>query len=223
MITAIIPAAGCGQRMKNKTPKQYLKIADKTILEWSLQEFISHPKIDKIIIAINKNDNFFKTTNLINIKKITTCIGGDSRFDSVYNAMRTIKNEDDNYFVIVHDAARPLFNKKDLNNLLEAKNDSGAILVANINETVKKVINGKIQKTLNRDNLYRALTPQFFKLSLLKKAFENAKNKKINITDESMAVENLGVNPAIIIGDANNIKITTKEDLDYAKELLISS
>jgi 2-C-methyl-D-erythritol 4-phosphate cytidylyltransferase len=220
MITAIIPAAGIGLRMKKNIPKQYIKIYNKTILEWSLQNIIQNTDIKKIIVAINKNDTYFEKLNIIKNDKIKTCYGGMTRSQSVSNALNLESNSE---YILVHDAVRPLLTLQDLKSLIRAAKESktGAILAKPVTDTIKKVKNNNnIIKTIKRDNLWHALTPQMFPTILLKKALKTAQLQKKQLTDEASAIENLNLYVKCVEGQTDNIKITTMEDLEYVKNRL---
>uniref|UniRef100_UPI0035A02107 2-C-methyl-D-erythritol 4-phosphate cytidylyltransferase n=1 Tax=Glaesserella sp. TaxID=2094731 RepID=UPI0035A02107 len=104
-IIAVIPASGIGSRMNTPLPKQYLKIHGKTILEYTLQPFLNHPAINKIIVAVSKEDRYYSELTILQSAKIELVFGGKTRADSVFNALQQI--DDDQAWVLVHDAARP--------------------------------------------------------------------------------------------------------------------
>ena len=217
---AIIPAAGIGERIGSDTPKQYIQIADKTILEHALTPFINHGKIKGVVVALNASDTYFSKLNINTNKEIVTVNGGETRTHSVLNALLGLKNKiDTNDFVLVHDAARPCLGEHDLNKLIDATmlQDVGCILAAPVADTVKQVDGDIIVKTVDRSKLWRAYTPQMFRYGLLLDALNNCINNNISVTDEASAIEVMGLRPAVLEGDASNIKVTTPDDLEIAK------
>ena len=207
--------------MLAKKPKQYNILANgNTILEQSIENLLSFTKIDKFIVALKKGDNYFKKSKFYQHKKLfTTCIGGENRIDSVISAMDSIKKyckKDD--WVIIHDSVRPCINKNNIVLLFDTlKNDSiGGILATPIVETIKKSNEYKIIKTIKRENLYLAQTPQLFRYNILLKSLSKCKDKNIIVTDEAQAIEYIGLQPKIVLGNTKNIKITYKEDIKLA-------
>ncbi|MCV2528347.1 MAG: 2-C-methyl-D-erythritol 4-phosphate cytidylyltransferase [Candidatus Lightella neohaematopini] len=219
-ITAIVVAAGVGKRMNISIPKQYLTIANKTILEHVINTLLSSKYIKDIIVVINSNDYYFNKLPLSKNNKLTVVHGGVSRFHSVVNALRYIKYTK---WVIIHDGVRPCLHKDDLYKLLLITNYStiGGILATPVTNTIKTVsVKSKIKlinSTLNRNKLWQALTPQIFNFKLLKYCFEQILKKNILITDESSALEYFGYKPIIIHGRSDNIKITNKNDIIFVK------
>ncbi|MCV2518512.1 MAG: 2-C-methyl-D-erythritol 4-phosphate cytidylyltransferase [Candidatus Lightella neohaematopini] len=219
-ITAIVAAAGIGKRMNISIPKQYLTIANKTVLEHVVDKLLLVQCIKNIIIVINSNDYYFNKLPLSKNNRLTIIHGGTSRFYSIINALRYI-----NYtkWVLVHDAVRPCLHQDDLYKLLLITNYStiGGILATPVINTIKVVnTNNNIKlanNTLNRSRLWQALTPQIFNFELLKYCFEQILKKNILITDESSALEYFGYKPIIIHGRSDNIKITSKSDITFIK------
>ena len=221
---AIIPAAGTGQRMASSIPKQYLPIDGKTILEHAAYPLLEHASIYQVIVALNINDNHFSQLDFTDKKqKLRNVVGGETRAHSVLNALESIKEEmkpDD--FVLVHDAARPCLSYMDLDRLIETcmSHDVGGILAMHATDTLKRAEGNQILSTLNRENIWRAFTPQMFKFTILYQALQNALQEQIVITDEASAVESLGYRPCIVEGSSLNIKVTCPEDLTIAEMYL---
>ena len=175
----------------------------KTILENSCDVFINDPDCEKIIIVTNEKDKVFKNN------KILIQQGGKERFNSVINGLQLVSNE----YVFIHDGARPFVKKEDVERLKEAlSNDDGAILVSKNVNTIKQVKEGYIEKTLNREYVYNALTPQAFKSQLIKEAYSKAELD--GVTDDAFVFEKMGYKVKAIEGDSSNIKLTTKEDFE---------
>jgi 2-C-methyl-D-erythritol 4-phosphate cytidylyltransferase len=212
--TVIVPAAGIGKRMGGVLPKQYLTIAGKTIIEHTLTRLISHHQIGQIIVVLHAQDRHFAQLAIAQSPNITSVIGGEERSDSVLAGLALVAA--DEQWVLVHDAARPCLHPDDLSALLQLaeQGEVGGILAAPVRDTMKRTTTLQfVEKTESRDNLWHALTPQFFPLKLLYQALSRAQDLKLNITDEASAIEQFGGKVKIVIGRASNIKVTQNEDL----------
>ena len=218
-ITAIIVAAGVGSRMGADCPKQYLKIADKTVLEHSLAKVLAHPKISAAIIVVSPADNHIKQLKLTANKPVHFCLGGAQRADSVLAGISFAIQNLNASWVLIHDAARPCIKQADLNNLIDTihgqNQPQGGILAVRAFDTMKR---GKtvIEQTVDRENLWHAQTPQLFPAQELHKHLSAALATNAQITDEASAFEWAGLSPILIEGSASNIKITKPEDLTLA-------
>ena len=226
---AIIPAAGRSQRIGAAVPKQYLSLGNTTVLEAAISSFLHHPKIVGVIVALHPDDQHWENLAITRNKKIHSVVGGDSRAESVHNAINYLedipaKGQD---FVLVHDAARPCLRHTDLDLLIQQleHDDVGGILASPVNDTLKVVdnkagSNNTVNKTLDRESIWRAFTPQMFRLVTLKKALAHCVKKNIKVTDEASAVEALGLQVKLVKGHSDNIKITHGEDLELATAIL---
>ena len=223
-IWVVIPAAGVGKRMESDTPKQYLKLNNKTVIEHTLSVFDEHDYISQIVVSISEGDEYWAALNLELSKPLHIASGGKERCDSVLNGLKYLENRaaaDD--WVLVHDAARPCLRHEDLTLLIDTLRDHevGGVLAVRVKDTMKRSDDKNIIKeTVERDNLWHALTPQMFRFSMLKNALESALSNNIVITDDASAIELAGYSPALIEGHADNIKITRPEDLDLASLFL---
>lgn len=210
----VIPAAGIGQRYGDK-PKQYLQVINQTILEHTIEKFYA---AKKIVVALSEKDAFFSTLGCASHPKVQTVIGGATRAQSVTHALVALKDtacgED---WVIVHDAVRPCLATQDLNYLvLSLKDDPvGGILATPVKDTLKEV-SDNLFKTVSRENLWQAQTPQMFRYELLLKALAQS----LNVTDEAQAIEILGLKPQVVAAQYPNPKLTYAEDLPYIEWLL---
>lgn len=213
-IVAIIPASGIGSRMNAPLPKQYLTVLGKTILEHTLEPFLSHPRIQRIIVAVSKTDPYYLQIECLKHPKIEVVFGGETRANSVFNALKQINDQD---WVLVHDAARPCIKHSDLDKILQIDDENGAILAIPAVDTMKRANGNNIAYTEDRSTLWHALTPQFFLAGLLKRAIASAFEQQQTITDEASAMELLGYSPQLIAGRSDNIKITRPEDLALAE------
>ena len=221
----VVPASGIGQRMNSTIPKQYI-ILEKglTILDQCLNTILSNDLISGFIVALDKKDSHFKSSNFAKDPKlISIATGGKERFNSVLNALNALdQNAKPNDWVLVHDAARPCIRKEDINKLIEEVADDkvGGILANRIVDTVKQINNGGLVSTIDRQKLYIAQTPQMFRYAILKDSIEKAIESNMHITDESEALENLNYSIRIVEGSSSNIKITTQEDIHLANYFL---
>ena len=220
--TVVVPAAGVGKRMRASCPKQYLTINDKTILEHTVQRLLNHEAICHVVIALGEFDEYFPTTSLANNNNVTRVVGGKERVDSVLAGLKSLNTEQEQW-VLVHDAARPCVQHKDLTELIKycVENDHGGILAAPVRDTMKQATStGIIDKTLDRSQMWHALTPQMYKTAELTSAIGDALAKDITITDESSAMEAFGYASGLVNGSNDNIKITQPEDLRLAEFIL---
>ncbi|GAA0198534.1 2-C-methyl-D-erythritol 4-phosphate cytidylyltransferase [Kangiella japonica] len=217
-IWAVIPAAGIGARMNSDIPKQYLKIEDKTILEYSINRFLEHSKIYKVVVALSPNDSYWEELPYKDNPRVLTTTGGVDRVDSVAAALAFIRESEgaESDWVMVHDAARPCLSSRHIDNLITSKESSpdGATLAVGAIDTVKQANKRQtIEKTIDRDMVWLAQTPQFFPLGTLKHAIDSALKEGQTVTDEASAMEFAGYHPSLVIGSRKNIKITEQEDL----------
>lgn len=216
-VIAVVPAAGIGSRMQTECPKQYLHIGDKTILEHAVDSLMAHPRVGQVIVALSPNDTYFSSLPLATHPRVTVVTGGKQRADSVLAGLQAAGNAE---WVLVHDAARPCLHRDDLDNLLAITTSSkvGGILAAPVRDTMKRGEPGKglIAHTVDREDLWHALTPQLFPLELLRSCLLRALDEGATITDEASALEYCGFHPELISGRADNIKVTRPEDLALA-------
>lgn len=218
---AVVPAAGIGTRLGAKMPKQYLPLGDRSILETTLNKLASHPQIDGIMVALAENDKWYALGQSLHGKPVLTCVGGAQRCDSVMAGLQALRNLNPSIdWVCVHDAARPLISHTDLDALFRhCSQPDGAILAAPVADTIKRG-NDRIDATVPRSGLWRALTPQAFPLAVLMEALESAQQSSGAITDEASAVEKLGLQPRLVAGSNLNFKITTAEDYAMAQQIV---
>ncbi|MEC6798999.1 2-C-methyl-D-erythritol 4-phosphate cytidylyltransferase [Photobacterium sp. S4TG1] len=217
---AVVPAAGIGSRMAADRPKQYLHIEGKTILEHTVDRLLDLPEITQVVIAISADDPYFPQLALATDPRITVVNGGAERADSVFAGLAAISN--DNAWVLVHDAARPCVRRADLRALITAavNSDCGAILAAPVRDTMKRghqqSTQPQIFHTVERDNLWHALTPQMFRAGQLRQSLTTALAQGATITDEASALEFCGYTPLLVAGRSDNFKVTQPEDLALA-------
>lgn len=220
--SVVIPAAGIGKRVGADIPKQYLTILGKTIIEYSIIPFLEHPEIKQVVVSLAANDQWFKTLAIVNHPKLKLVQGGLERVDSVLSALKTLNADE---YVLVHDAARPCVQLSDINKLLShAKATfSGAMLACRVRDTMKRSTPDNIvEHTVERANLWHALTPQLFKNQQLIDAITQITEQQL-ITDEASAIELSGGKVTIIEGRSDNLKVTQSEDLLLAEYYLLKA
>ena len=217
----VIPASGVGSRMGADKPKQYLTLNNGlSILDQTLSTLLEMDEIDGCVIAISNQDQYFQHSTLVNHPKILKVVaGGKERFHSVINALEGLQeyagSED---WVLVHDAARPCVDPKDVKKLINTlKNHAvGGILAIPAVDTIKQVNANQIEKTLDRSQLWQAQTPQMYRFGLLLEALNQALAAQVAITDEAGSIEHLGLESLVVESSKKNLKITTTEDLALA-------
>ena len=218
---AVVPAAGVGKRMNTDIPKQYLPLAGSTVIENTVATLLDISGLAGIVIALGTDDDWWDETRFAGHAMVHRVSGGTERANSVLNALSELKNKaHDEDWVLVHDAARPCVRKDDIQCLIDSckTHSVGGILGMPVRDTMKLAdAEQQILKTVPRDNLWHAFTPQMFRLGMLADAIEGALEAGFAITDEASAVEWAGYSPLLVEGTADNIKITRPEDLALAE------
>lgn len=219
-VWAIVPAAGSGRRMQADRPKQYLNLLDQPVIMHTLERLISHPQIAGVVVAVADNDIYWPALPIPDNWPLHLAVGGLERADSVLNALKLLKQLGQNDpWVLVHDAARPCLRHSDIDRMLAelAQDPVGGILGVPVTETVKRIDSqNRIIETVDRDNLWRAATPQMFRLQTLLKALEQTRLAQCKVTDEASAMEYAGYQTKMVEGHADNLKITLPQDLALA-------
>jgi 2-C-methyl-D-erythritol 4-phosphate cytidylyltransferase len=217
----ILPAAGMGKRMGVGKNKLFIELEGKAVIIHTLEVFDQDNCCQQIILSIHPDDEM-ELSLLISqhqlSKKIILVYGGAERQHSVYNGLEKMTGEG---IVLVHDAARPFISKALIKQLVESAYYNGAAVIAvPVKDTIKKVENGIVIETVERSSLWAVQTPQAFRVALLKRAHQFAAETEYLGTDDASLVEYLGEKVAVVEGDYNNIKLTTKEDLAFAKAII---
>lgn len=224
MSWAIVPAAGFGRRFGGDVPKQYVHVAGRSLIEHALRALLAYPQVHGVVVALAQQDAYWPGWASLLGKPVLTCTGGNERADSVLAALHALPaSVPEDALLLVHDAARPNLRCPDIDRLIEAARLSGegAILAAPVRDTLKRAnTSGCIDATEPREHLWRALTPQAFQRDVLLRALESARADGVRVTDEAMAVERLGLHPALVEGREDNLKVTTSADLALAEFLL---
>lgn len=217
---AVLPAAGTGSRMASDTPKQYLEVAGQTLIEHSLDALLRCPRVTGVVVALHADDTVAATLPVFNDKRVHTVQGAQQRCGSVLAGLdelsRTAEPDD---WVLVHDAARPCLLQKDLERLLAEvlEKEIGGILAEPIRDTVKSCSGDDASvRTLDRSQLWRAQTPQMFRIGELRRALLEAGEQGKTVTDEASAMELAGFPVQLVAGSPSNLKVTVPEDLALA-------
>jgi 2-C-methyl-D-erythritol 4-phosphate cytidylyltransferase/2-C-methyl-D-erythritol 2,4-cyclodiphosphate synthase len=232
---ALIPAAGSGSRVGEELPKQYLTIAGRTILRHAVEPFCALPEIEAVFVVLSPADARFDAYDWSTLgdKLRPLRCGGSARAESVLNGIRAVAAHlDDEDWLLVHDAARPCITSALIRRLMEAVGDDevGGLLALPVADTLKKAepasSNGsaaenRIAATVPRHGLWQAQTPQMFRVGVLRRALEALDLHAV--TDEASAVEQAGLRPLLVTGDARNLKVTYSQDLAVAEKFLEKS
>lgn len=230
LIFPVIVAAGVGKRFGSDIPKQYTQLNGKTVLQHSVSMITQVQNLQPLRVVISAEDDFAKTLNFDT--PIEWVKGGAERMHSVFNGVQSIwencelENRSTSW-VLIHDAARPCVKPKDVENLIkqvlvsEFGQKAGGILAVPVRDTVKQIttVNEQVLsvKTLDRNLLWLAQTPQLFPLKPLYAYLTQAIEKNIPFTDEASLFEHFGQTPLLVEGSHSNIKLTFPEDLLFAQ------
>lgn len=224
---AIVPAAGVGKRMLSDIPKQYLHLNGKAILQLTIERLLSVPQVSGVVVALQHDDYYWNNIEIHSDKPLVRADGGEERCHSVINALRKLQEQDDfdedHAWVLVHDAVRPCVSIDDIEKLISesVSSESGGLLATPVRDTMKRQDEGqKVAKTVDREGLWHALTPQCFPFRSLLECLIQAEDRGFIVTDESSAMEQAGYSPKLVTGSDRNIKITRPEDLEMARHNL---
>ena len=220
----VMPAAGLGARMQagsDDCPKQYRFLVGQTVIEHALAPFIDDPQCVGIVVALHAEDSWFSKLAVARHTKVLSTIGGATRRDSVLAGLQLLgqRSVAKDHWVWVHDAARPCVRRTDLDALKAALSayPDVALLAVRVSDTLKRADHlGRVAATVPRDDVWRALTPQAFRLEALTAALQRCPTA----TDESSAMEASGFLPRLVAGASDNVKITEQRDLALAEQIL---
>jgi len=205
-------------------PKQYIKLHGKEVLAWTLEVLTSLDFLEKIVLVLHPDDNYFSEKMSADFPDVLQVEGGEERQHSVSNGLnflKTLASDDD--WILVHDAARPCVKAEDIHKLINELEDNpvGGILASRVRDTLKQTDNSlRVKSTLDRNDYWLAATPQLFRFKLLLDALNSVKASNQIATDEAAAIEALGLPVKLVEGHRDNIKITSSEDLALAEFLL---
>lgn len=218
MNTAIIVAAGKGERMNAGENKVFLKLGNKTIIEKTVSKFNDSKLIDSVIIVTREEDISRMKEMLKNFDKVKPIIqGGKERQDSVYNGIKALESANEDDIVLIHNGCNPFVSEDEIRKSIEAaKKHDTAVCAFPLKDTIKIVKQGFVFETLSRENIWQMQTPQTMKLGIARMAFEKAYADGHYATDDVALVERLGKKVKIIQCSCRNFKITTPDDYEIA-------
>lgn len=233
-VWAVVPAGGVGARMCSDIPKQYMGLIGKSVLIHALERVCSVPSVFGAVVGISDQDQQWTSQKVATKKQIFTAKAGAERVDTVQNCLtKILEVGSDQDWALVHDAARPCVKVDEISELIarvlantrsDAQAADGGILAVPLSDTIKRAsVNADIiNETVPREALWRAMTPQLFKVGDLLQAIEHAKHEGVHITDDSSAMEAYGCKPLLVPCSPDNIKITLAEDINFAEMILNS-
>lgn len=224
MVTAIIVAAGKSERMGTGADKAFLNLGPRPVVAWSLLAFEHCADVDQIVLVVRKEQLVAAKAvgRMFGISKLLAVVpGGAKRQDSVMNGLKAL--DIDARTVVIHDGARPCVTPETISEVVKlARRSNAAVVGRRIWDTVKYVEKGTtVTRTEDRSKLWAVQTPQAFDVRLLKRAYENVVEKKLEVTDDASAVELLGEPVKILESEKPNLKITTVEDLRLAASIVL--
>ena len=220
---ALVPAAGSGSRFGGELPKQYLMLHGKPLLQHALDRLLAQFPLARLYVVLAPDDELFEAMITVTSNVIVLRCGGRTRGASVHNALSRMTGVDDDW-IVVHDGARPCVDADSSLRLQRelANDDVGGFLALPVTDTLKRVDDdSRVVRTEPREGLWRAQTPQMFRLGVLRRAF--ALPGLDGFTDEAQAVERLGLKPRAVVGNAFNVKVTFPDDLALASAILAMS
>lgn len=217
-VTALIVAGGNGSRMNTNIKKQFILINDIPIIVHTVRAFLDSNVIDEIVVVTADEDipEMFDLVKQFDLTKVTQIVaGGETRTESVKNGLMAVNTE----YVAIHDGVRPCIKQKHIKTVVEkAKKHGSSALGVPVRDTLKSVSDGDIKTTVDREGLWQIQTPQCFKTEIIKDAYEKYDGQ--SFTDDCQLLEVQNISVKMVEGDATNIKITTKDDLELAKLLV---
>jgi 2-C-methyl-D-erythritol 4-phosphate cytidylyltransferase len=217
----VIPAAGSGARFGADTPKQYARLGSRSMLDHAIAALRADARVGAVIVIVAPGDNAWRAlANRASASFIA--VGGASRAETVFNGLRAIgQDAHDDDWILVHDAARPCLAREELARLIDLLADDavGGLLAVPLADTLKSEHDGRVKATIDRAQLWRAQTPQMFRRGVLTRALGQARDLA-SLTDESSAVEQIGLQPRLVQGAGTNLKVTVAEDLLLAEAIL---
>lgn len=223
-VWAIVPAAGIGRRMGEQVPKQYLPLAGRGVIQHALDTLLAHPRVEGLVVALAEGDRWWSRHAPETDKPVLTVRGGPTRAASVRNALRLLSERvTEKDWALVHDAARPCLHPSDLNHLITAMTGDpvGGLLALPVSDALKRADSEqRAVATVERRQLWRALTPQMFRVGPLLAALDAALADGGDAPDESAAMEAAGFKPHLVEGRPDNLKVTRPRDLPLAEAIL---
>jgi 2-C-methyl-D-erythritol 4-phosphate cytidylyltransferase len=221
-VGVIVVAAGRGTRLGGETPKQYLPIAGIPMVLRALRPFVSHPEVEQVVLVLPPDDaaappDFLRALGA----GLTVVAGGAERADSVAAGLAALPGSCTT--VLVHDAARPFVERRVIDAVIaHARAGEGALAAIPVSDTLKEAAPDdatRVGRTVPRDGLWRAQTPQGFPRAVLERAHSAAGRDRSAATDDAGLVERLGLRVRLVPDSPRNLKVTTPEDLALAELL----
>ncbi len=224
-VWVIVPAAGTGERLPGDRPKQYRDLLGRPIIDHTLSRLMVSLRPAGIVVPLAAGDAYWAQTDASSRRsQIHPIKGGASRAASVLAALDWLAERTaDAVEVLVHDAVRPCVSQSEIFRLTnEPAGSDGALLAVRVRDTLKRVVDSRAVSTIDREQVWQALTPQYFQAAALRQAIRAAIEQEAGVTDESGAMELAGCKPRVVEGDVTNIKITRPGDLAIAAAILRS-
>lgn len=217
-VAVLIVAAGRGQRVGGKLPKQYISVGGKVILRRAIEAFITAPSVDLIQTVIHENDHELYQKATMGLAILAPADGGNTRQQSVMKGLQALGSYEPD-LVLIHDAARPFVTPEQIENIITKAVQHGAVIpVLPVTDTVKTIEGNRIISTIDRATLAHAQTPQAFRFKLIFMAHRKREGQEM--TDDSAVAESCGIQVLTVTGDKGNFKITTGEDIKKAEYML---
>lgn len=221
---AVVPAAGIGTRMGGDTPKQYLPLLGRPIIEHTLARLCDHVRISGVVVVLAADDPWWPQLSMKFSRPLLVAAGGVQRRDSVLSGLDMLSRRAASAdWVLVHDAVRPCLRERDIDRLMDAlsSDEVGGLLAVPVKDTMKRQGSGsRVRETVSRESLWHAQTPQMFRLGALRDALRLSVEEDRDVTDEAQAMELTGARPLLVQGHEDNIKITRRADLELAEMYL---
>lgn len=216
----VLPAGGLGKRMGGTVPKQMLELGGRPIWRHSVETFLEHPGINQVVLVVPADWRSHFEQELEG-EDVTIVEGGAERWESVRNGINALNP--DIRWVLVHDVARPFISESIIDSVLERTHWGANIVAKPVVDTVKIVSNAVIERTVDRSKVWLAQTPQSCEVAVLKNCYERMKNEVLPFipTDEASILEHFGIPVSIVGGDSWNDKVTSPEDMERFRIMLM--
>ena len=221
----LLAAAGSGQRVGGREPKQYHLIAGRPVLGWSLQALLDVPEITAVMVALAADDGRAASVPEMQTPRVIRCTGGAERADTVRAGLEALQaaGAGDEDAVLVHDAARPAVHGEEIQRLIDGALDdpAGGLLALPCRDTLKRGgDDGRVSGTVSRVGIWQAVTPQLFPLQALRRALAICEDDGVAVTDEAQAMEYAGARPRLVEARLTNIKYTWEGDAAWLARIL---
>lgn len=216
---AVIVAAGCGKRSGLSYPKQFFEVKGRPVLAYTADAFLSHGDIGSVVIVLPEEnfEEYREYMRKFTEDKVKYVCGGKERMNSVYNGLLALEDSH-KPVVLIHDGVRPFVTEKIITDCIDSAEKYGTALAAvKVTDTVKRVKNGIVSDTVDREELFLAQTPQAFLYELITAAYDTAFDEGKSFTDDCGVCENVGARIRIVDGSRDNIKLTLPEDFEKLK------